>query len=156
TPPFWPWIQVLASLETPSDRAPALGSLEPHAGAASRLARFGEVTAFLARRAGPVALLFEDLHAAGPSPVQLLEHVLPHLVGRPVLLALAARDTDAVGETAAVLGRIQRSARRVPLARLDAREVAELVGDRGDAPRVFALSDGNPLFVEELLASQRT
>src|SRR5258705_13759644 len=30
TPSFWPWIQVLSALETASDCAPALGSLEAH------------------------------------------------------------------------------------------------------------------------------
>src|SRR5207248_9279600 len=38
-------------------------------------------------------------------------------------------------------------------ARLGAADVAALVGDRADGARVFELSAGNPLFVEELVAS---
>jgi hypothetical protein len=156
TPPFWPWIQVLGALDTPADPAPSLSSLKQPLDAAARLARFAEVTAFFCRRAafGPVALLFDDLHAADASSLQLLEYIAPQLLGRPVLLALAARDTDATRETVAVLGRLQRGARRLPLARLGLGEVTALVGDRADAQRVFELSEGNPLYVEELLAAQ--
>jgi hypothetical protein len=74
-------------------------------------------------------------------------------VQRRVLVALAVRDSDAAPEIQAALGRIQRAARRLPLARLDQSEVAKLVGECGDSQRVFELSEGNPLFVEELLAS---
>lgn len=158
TPSFWPWIQLLTALETPTDPAPALGSLEGHLDASARLSRFAEVRAFLHRRAAqaPVALLLDDVHAADPSSLQLLEYLLPDLAGRRVLVALAARDSDATPETAAALGRLQRGAERLPLARLDAQQVRTLVAGRADAERVFELSDGNPLFVEELLASQHS
>src|SRR6185312_4911645 len=39
------------------------------------------------------------------------------------------------------------------LGRLGADDVAALVGNRGDAAHVFQLSEGNPLFVEELVAA---
>jgi hypothetical protein len=41
----------------------------------------------------------------------------------------------------------------LPLGRLGAADVAVLVGDRADGARVFELSEGNPLFVEELVAA---
>jgi len=156
TPAFLPWIQALGTLETPTDPPPSLGSLQAQMDAEARLARFNEVANFLGRRAafGPIALLFDDLHAADPSSLQLLEYVAPRVLGRPVLLALAARDTEASRETAAALGRVQRGARRLPLGRLAHADVAELVGGRADVQRVFELSEGNPLFIEELLASQ--
>ncbi len=150
TPAFWPWIQVLAALEVPDDAAPSLLSSEARADAAGRLARFGEVAAFLGRR-GLVAVVLDDVHAADPSSLQLLEDLLPLLAGKRVLVALACRDVEADG--VAALGRVLRGAVRVPLGRLGAREVASLVGDRGDAARVFELSEGNPLFVEELVAA---
>lgn len=158
TPSFWPWIQVLGALETPGDRAPVLGSLEEHTDARARLARFGEVSAFLGRRAAdaPLALLLDDLHAADLSSLQLLEYLLPALAGRRVLMALATRDTDGTCESRAALARLQRGAERLPLARLGRAEVQALVRDRADAGRVFELSEGNPLFVEELLASQQS
>jgi hypothetical protein len=153
TPAFWPWLQILTALDSPDDRAPQLG-VDEHAVSTTRLARFAEVAAFLARRAQtPVALLFDDLHAADPSSLQLLEHVLPMLSGKKILVAIAARDGDATPDVASALGRLQRHARRFQLARLSRGEVDALVGGRADAERIFALSEGNPLFVEELVAS---
>jgi hypothetical protein len=122
-----------------------------------RLARFGEVAGFLARRARaqPIAILLDDLHAADPASLQLLEYVLPLLLGTRVLFALAARDSECTPEVSGALGRIQRSARRLPLNRLDRQQVGQLVAARADHQRVFELSEGNPLFVEELVASAR-
>jgi tetratricopeptide (TPR) repeat protein len=155
TPPFWPFTQILNALETDDDRAPLLGGLAERADAAARLAHFAEVAAFLVRRAKatPIALLFDDLHVADPSSLQLLEYLLPLLVRERVIVALAARDTGSTPETAAALGRIQRSALRLPLARLEREAALLLVGDRADASRVFELSEGNPLFIEELVAA---
>jgi hypothetical protein len=155
TPAFWPFIQVLSALETADDPAPLLGTLEQRADASLRLARFGEVVRFLARRAAqaPLAILLDDLHAADPSSLQLLEYALPLLVGQRVLFALAARDSDASPEVSAALSRIQRMAQRLPLARLDRAQVAAMVGAQTDSARVFELSEGNPLFVAELVAS---
>jgi hypothetical protein len=158
TPAFFAWTQALAALATPEQPAPSLEKLEERTGAGARVARFGEVKTFLEQQAArsPVALLFDDVHASDPSSLQLLEYVAPLLGGARVLFALAARDADATPEVAAVLGRVQRRARRLPLARLLREEVAALVQGRADGARVFELSDGNPLFVGELVASQQT
>lgn len=157
TPPFLPWMQLLTALETRADRAPALGSLEPHTQATARFARFGEVAAFLARRAAvaPIGLLFDDLHVADPSSLELLEYISVELLGKRVLIGLAARSTDAGREVVSALARLQRGARRLALGPLALSEVSMLVGQRADARRVFEMSDGNPLFVEELLSSQQ-
>ena len=155
TPAFWPWLQILGALEVADDRAPKLGSLDGRADAASRLALFDAVAGFIERRAqvSAIALLVDDLHVADPSSLQLLEYLVPLLASRRVLLALAARDTDATPEISVALARLQRGALRIPLARLGRADVAELVGERADAERVYQLSEGNPLFVEELVAS---
>jgi len=159
TPAFWPWMQLLAALEDDHDRAPSLDRIDAGgAAAAARLARFEEVVGFLRRRAATlslVALLLDDAHVADLGSLQLLEYVLPRLVGR-VIIAVAARDGEATPAVASALGRIQRAARRIPLSRLDREAVARLVGQRVD-PAVFArvweLTEGNPLFVEELVGS---
>lgn len=158
TPAFFPWTQALAALATDEHAAPSLETLEERTGAGTRVARFGAVKAFLERQAArsPLALLFDDVHAADPSSLQLLEFVAPLLGAAPVLFALAARDADATPEVAAALGRIQRRARRLPLARLQREEVAALVRGQADEARVFELSEGNPLFVAELVASQQS
>ena len=154
TPAFWPWLQLLAALEQVDDRAPVLASIDAHGDATARLARFAEVARFLGRRAAvqPLALLFDDVHLADPSSLQLLEFVVP-LLGERVVFALAARDGDSGPERSAVLSRIARGAHRLPLGRLRREHVAELVGDRANVERVFELSAGNPLFVEELVAA---
>ncbi|HWP06679.1 MAG TPA: AAA family ATPase [Polyangiaceae bacterium] len=156
TPAFFAWTQALSTLGSAQNPAPSLEKLEERAGAGARVARFGEVKAFLSRQAAeaPVVLLFDDVHAADPSSLQLLEYVTPLLGAERVLFALAARDADATPEVALLLGRIQRRARRLPLARLGKEEVQALVEGRVDGTRVFELSDGNPLFVNELVASQ--
>src|SRR5688572_19048148 len=66
TPAFWPWMQVLATLETTDVRAPELATFDQPAVATARLARFEEVVAFVRARsrAVPIALLFDDAHAA--------------------------------------------------------------------------------------------
>jgi hypothetical protein len=158
TPPFWPWAQVLNSLQTSALHAPELLGLTTSIDLVARLARFGDVCSFIKGRTlvEPVVVLLDDLHAADPSSLQLLEYLLPQFSGRRVLFALAARDAAAMGEVAAALGRIQRNATRMPLGCLGQTEVSELVGDRADPRRVFELSEGNPLFVEELVASQST
>ena len=154
TPAFWPWLQILTSLETLDDRAPVLGSLDDRADLSVRLARFADVVAFIGRRGGGRPLVFDDAHAADPSSLQLLEYAVPLLRG--CVVAIAARDSDAAPDVAAVLARIQRGAERLPLGRLGRDDVAAIVGDRADGGRVFELSEGNPLFVEELVASVAT
>ena len=159
TPAFWPWIQILAAVEAPDERAPDLTSFDQRTDAAARLARFEEVAAFVGRRArrGPLALLVDDAHAADLASLQLLEYVLPRLSG--IVVAIATRDTDATPAVAAVLGRIQRNTRRLPLARLGRDEVITLVGERVTAQasaRIWELTEGNPLFVEELVESLGT
>jgi hypothetical protein len=155
TSPFLPWIQVLTALETPEQRAPSLVHFEQSSDRVARLARFADIVAFVTRHAVrlPTVLLFDDVHAADPSSLELLEHVLPELLARPVLVALAARDQDTTEETASALARLQRAATCIYLDRLGPDDVAELVGTRSDPRRVFELSDGNPLFVHELLMS---
>src|SRR5262245_29450680 len=125
TPAFWPWLQVLAAIETPNDPAPPLGGASAATGAAARLTRFGEVRGFLRRRASvaPLVLLLDDLHAADLSSLELLDYLLPELLDTPVLIALAARETDARRELEHELGRILRSAERHPLSRLGPSEV---------------------------------
>ncbi|MDQ3297151.1 MAG: AAA family ATPase, partial [Myxococcota bacterium] len=155
TAAYWPWLQILRALATTDDVAPQLAHVDSGADAGARLARFEDVVAFLARRAaaGLLALLLDDAHAADPSSLQLLEHLVGRVDGLRIVVAIATRDGDAPPANAAMLARIQRGARRLPLPRLGRDEVTTLVGERGDAARVWELSEGNPLFVEELVAA---
>lgn len=166
TPAFWPWRQVLdnlTALDASDDPAPALEPGQPASGRErvdlpGRLARFDAVAAYLARHAArrPLAILFEDAHAADPSSLELLEYLVRHLHAGRLLLAVSARDTDGPEAARASLGRVARDARRLVLGPLEDAHVAAIVGRPADDPitgRICALSEGNPLFVHELLAS---
>jgi predicted ATPase len=153
TPAFWPWLQILSSFASPTP----LDDLDLRANASARLARFVAVAQQLSAwaRAAPLTLILDDLHVADRSSLQLLEYLLPLAVGCRIMFALAVRGGECDAETASALTRIQRSAQLLPLAPLDAEACAALVAGRADAARVFVLSEGNPLFIQELLASSR-
>ncbi|HEY6876700.1 MAG TPA: AAA family ATPase [Polyangiales bacterium] len=148
TPPFWPWLQVLAAL---GPDAPRLDDLE-RPSASARLARFHEVARFL-ERAAPVLVLLDDLHVADAASLQLLEYLLPLSETAHVLLAVALREEECGAELAQCVVRLQRRAQRLVLPRLDRAASSALVAGRADADRVFELSEGNPLFISELVAS---
>ncbi|MGE3542407.1 MAG: AAA family ATPase [Kofleriaceae bacterium] len=155
TPAFWPWTQVLGALDAPDDRAPTIEPDE-RVDSSTRLASFDAVAAFIARRAArrPIAILLDDVHAADPSSLLLLEFVARHVRDARIVVAATARDGEAASGVEQSLGRIRRDARRIALPRLDAAEVAAMVGSRLDAAgciKVRELADGNPLFIEELV-----
>jgi tetratricopeptide (TPR) repeat protein len=156
-PAFWPWTQVLGTLAERDDPAPELVGLDDRADASSRLARFDATSAFLVRRAAtrPLALLLDDVHAADASSLLLLEFLARHVRSAHLLVAITARDGEATADVEAALARIRRDAKRIVVGRLDATEVARLVGGRVPPQLVgqlHELSAGNPLFVEELVA----
>ena len=123
--------------------------LDDRADAASRLARFDAASEFLVRRAAarPLAVLLDDLHAIDPSSLLLLEYLARHVRSAHLLIAITARDGEAPAEIETALARIRRDAKRIVVGPLDARDIADLVGDRA-APamvrRVCELADGNP------------
>jgi DNA-binding CsgD family transcriptional regulator/tetratricopeptide (TPR) repeat protein len=147
---------------------PGLG--EPPGGPAGQAAqtRLFELLLGLLGRLGersPVALIVEDLHWADHSTRDLLVFLARNLRRERVLVVVSYRSdepgTDWLGPYLAVLDRSGR-AQRVELPRLDRAEtVAQLVGILGAAPpaelvdAVFARSEGNPLFTEELLGAIR-
>jgi hypothetical protein len=167
-PPYWPWIEALRELvargHSPGplvELLPELGRGERSTGDTDPFRLYDAVVAFLqaASARAPIAIVLDDLHVADPSSLRLAELVAPHVRRmRAVLLGsyrdLEARRTPAL-ETA--LGRVGRNAESLHLARLDVRCVGELVRERvgrddAEAARmIHDASDGNPLFVSELL-----
>jgi DNA-binding CsgD family transcriptional regulator/tetratricopeptide (TPR) repeat protein len=147
---------------------PALG--EPEAGPAGQVAQarlFELLLGLLARlsQQTPVTLVVEDLHWADQSTRDLLAFLVRNLRRERLLVVVSYRSdepgTDWLGPYLAVLDRSGR-AQRVALPRLDRAEtVAQLVGILGAAPpaelvdAVFARSEGNPFFTEELLEAIR-
>ena len=101
----------------------------------------------------PLALLFEDLHWAEPTLLELLDHVMDHATG-PILVLGSARPELAESWTGAAQ---DGSSRLIRLEALSAEEseslIATLIPDRalawGPLAAVLRSAAGNPLFLEE-------
>jgi DNA-binding CsgD family transcriptional regulator/tetratricopeptide (TPR) repeat protein len=147
---------------------PALG--EPASGPPGPAAqvRLFELLLGLLRRLGertPVVLVVEDLHWADQSTRDLLAFLVRNLRRERLLLVVTYR-TDEPGQQrlGPYLAELDRGGpvQRLELPRLDRAETAaQLTGILGAAPAVdlvdgvFARSEGNPFFSEELLESVR-
>jgi predicted ATPase len=105
----------------------------------------------------PLVVVVEDIHWAEPTLLELLEYLPANIRGLPVLIVAATR-TD-LFDTRPDFAAAVPGARRVDLTALDDAEsralMEHLMGDAGSAAalsdRVFESSEGNPLFVEELV-----
>ena len=139
----------------------------PGAGSASQLgqARLFELLLTVIERlvdTRPLVLVFEDLHWADRSTLDLVSLLASNVRHLPVLLVATYRSEDVpprhpLRGLSAELTR--RGAVHLPLDRLGPGDVAELLGTLLAAPppaevtaSVVERSDGNPLFVEELAA----
>jgi DNA-binding SARP family transcriptional activator len=110
----------------------------------------------------PVLLVLEDLHAADPPSLLLLEFLAAQLADMRVLVVATHRDVDPpLGEplsrTLAELRR-QPVVRPLPLAGLDRQAVARMIElrtgrapDERDVAAIHGRTEGNPLFVGELV-----
>jgi DNA-binding CsgD family transcriptional regulator len=161
-PPYWPIIEALRSVSI---------AAEPGWAASDDRARFFE--AVLDRledlgRHSPVALLVDDLHWADRSTRDLLGFLLANLAGEPGPLVVAAVRSEALvpgHPLVPLLAELRRSRRAefLPLDRLGRSDVAaQLTSILGQAPEpglleeIWRRSEGNPFYVEELLAAARS
>jgi hypothetical protein len=162
-PAFWPWHEALASLSSKFPESGAIATSDP---IQARFSLFRDVTAELTRAAdaSPIVVVLEDLHAADQSSVLLLEFLAGQVRTSPLMIVGTYRDLEAsmrpdVGD---VLARVGRSSHVLALPRLGEADVAavvrEAVGHADDklASNVFETTDGNPLFVTEILQQVRT
>lgn len=113
---------------------------------------------------GPVLLVVDDVQWADQATLDLLTFLARNLVGVPVLELLTFRDDRLAPDDPLqgfLIGQGSGTVRdRLELSRLDVRAVAaqiaairQTVPDPELVERVFERSDGNPFFVEELLAA---
>ncbi|WP_437317404.1 ATP-binding protein [Sorangium sp. So ce385] len=169
-PSFWPWLEILRAL-LGRPRAPAafagrlrgllleLAPGEPARGA-DVFQLYDAVACHLSAHAReePIALFFDDLHAVDPSSLELMEFVARGLRAERVALFGSRRDVDGRRpEVERRLSRLARLCEHLGLERLSEGDVRRwLQQTAGDddpdaARRIHAASDGNPLFVNELL-----
>ena len=173
-PPYWPWVQVLRSYgrqagaealaEVVGPQAAVLGQLLPELGTApapagsasgARFALFEAVCAVLDRasRSAPLAVILDDLHAAGRPSALLLRFAAAARLSRIVLLATyrtaeAALDPD-VSDVIATLESVSPPLTLAGLSSDDIRLM--LPGAGADVLAVVQRrSEGNPLFVSQV------
>ena len=124
---------------------------------------FSNFLSFVKRgtRVTPQVLLLDDLHWADDSTLLLLQHVTQHTSEIPLLIVGTYRDVDL--DVARPFAKMleaftrQRLAHKVALRRLPETDVSEMLqalsGQSPPAPlvtAVFAETEGNPFFVEEV------
>jgi tetratricopeptide (TPR) repeat protein len=180
-PPFWPWIEVLRAILERSDPAlvssrlgggrrelaqlvPELAESTPPSSASSvgdRLLLFEAIRGFLSRTASqkPLVIVLEDLHAADASSLLLLGFVAQRAQSARLLVIGTYREVEARSDESMseLLSKVARYAQVIPLGGLDPEAVARLVSESSItvspviARRVHEATEGNPLFVDELL-----
>ena len=154
-------IPELASRDT-SASAASHDHAEPERTARARLFEAVVGVAERLTRRGPVVLVIEDLQWADAATRDLLRYLVGGLRRAPLLTLLSVRTDDLSGEHPILewLAELERDgAERLELGPLDRAEVeglAEALLDgpisRSVAERLHARTDGNPFFVEALVA----
>ena len=133
-----------------------LGVGEPASEAIHLLFAARRIVELLAER-GPLLLVFEDVHWADDSLLDLIDYLISHVHDHPVaFLALARPEFLEVRPTwgAGVIGQTT-----LTLDPLTTQEATEVVGtllagaDPSTVAKVVATAEGNPLFIEELVAA---
>src|SRR5499427_286142 len=112
----------------------------------------------LDRAEHPTVLVIEDVHWADDATLDALRYLIRRIADVSAVLVLTYRDDELHREHPlhGLLGQASRSdhVRHLPLRRLSQQAVQELsAGSSVDADELFALTSGNPFFVQELLAS---
>jgi class 3 adenylate cyclase/tetratricopeptide (TPR) repeat protein len=158
---YWPVVEMVLQLtQRPSDprAAAALASL---LGESDRPAAAEEIAwAFrkLLEEAAPVVCVFDDLHWAEPTLLDLVDHVADCSREAPILVLCLARPELLDRRPAWAGGKLNATTVLLePLSPSETDELIErLLGDAGidDAlrARIGDAAEGNPLFVEEMLA----
>lgn len=120
---------------------------------AARLGLLNSITSVVERVASsqPVLLGIDDGHWADPGTLLMLRHLVRSASGLPLLIAVTARDNDAIDELRrAVPPEIPFE--RVYLGGLDTTAIEQLLGaDAIHAADVARVTGGSPLFVTEVL-----
>lgn len=161
--PYLPFNELFAELGLSLPSVPAAG--EQNTGTEDKLAHFLAIAVMLQKRARrlPLVMIVEDVQWADDATLELVQHLCHELQGERVMLILSCR-SDAVrraSSSGSFFARLSRmGADHMRLAPLRPDEVRSLIRatliDRADLStdllrRVELVSDGNPLFIEEML-----
>ncbi len=164
--PYWPWVQVFRALARPIPAQP--GGREQTSGhpfdapaaeaqdhLLQRFRLFDAATRELAMRADekPLAILLDDLHAADLASLHFLLFVARQVATLPIAIIGAARDPEAHALPGVndLLLAASREGEHVSLRRLSREAVASWVAGAAEPDSVYVVTEGNPLFVKEVL-----
>jgi class 3 adenylate cyclase/tetratricopeptide (TPR) repeat protein len=145
---YWPLVEIFREADAEDELGGALSATAPEE-------VFWSVRKALERRARerPLALVVEDIHWAEPTLLDLLEHLASWTRDAPLLLLCLARP-EFLDERPGWEG---ESVTLEPLSRAESDQlIDELLGDVqlpwDSRTRIREVAEGNPLFVEQLLA----
>ena len=107
--------------------------------------------------------MVDDLHWVDPASGELIRYVANNLGRVPILLVVTYRAEDAAAERDLIAQLARLASRQIaltPLAEDSTAEMAEILlgpdASPADVRRIARDADGNPLFVEELVAALGT
>jgi DNA-binding CsgD family transcriptional regulator/tetratricopeptide (TPR) repeat protein len=176
--PYAPFLRLLRRLaaETGSPDAPQLAELLPELRGAwperetrarlepdqARAEQCDALSSALTRQPPPLLLVIEDLHWCDEASLEFLLQFARSLVGRPILLLLTYRSDEAQPALRPLVAELERTqlAVELNLTRLPRADVAFMIRVIFEQARpvraelaeaLHALTNGNPLFVEEAL-----
>ncbi|MFJ8105827.1 AAA family ATPase [Streptomyces sp. NPDC096132] len=164
--PFQPFTDALADLDPEVAKSfPAAEEVAPVlSGAPRRADRFGlhRATAALLTHAAeaPLVAVLDDMHWADAASLELLDHLVRHPPRARVLLVVARRERQSPAPLTATLvrGTDTGAVRRTVLGPLRRRDCVDLLTPdltRDEAVRLFAASEGNPLYLLTLRQARR-
>ena len=175
-PGFWPWVQVLRSMEAddgglgaqlldvlrligPRSRPSSGGDGTPPADGFVVLDQLASAIS-AAGRARTTLVIIDDLQWADASSLQAFAHIATIAMGSPLLLIATLRSTDEASRTD--LAEMARLALRVEVAALSDREVGTLLtAALGEQPgvvlldRVLDACGGNPFYIRAVAEAAR-
>ncbi|MDQ2983554.1 MAG: AAA family ATPase [Actinomycetota bacterium] len=161
---YWPVVEVVKQLDAlPTDQA-AAASLRSLLGESDQGTSAEEIALAFRKlleeraRAGPVVCLFDDLHWGEQAFLDLVEHIADLSRDAPLLVLCMARPELLDGKPGWGGGKL--NATTVLLEPLSAEETDDLLEALGGVDEELRLkireaAEGNPLFVEEMLALVR-
>lgn len=176
--PYAPFLRLLRPLTAGTGNSdgpqlaellPELRGARPERDAAARLepkqaraGQFDAISSVLTRQPPPLLLVIEDLHWCDEASLEFLLQFARRLVGHPALLLLTYRSDEAQPSLRPLVAELERTQLAVALnlTRLPRADVAFMIRVIFEQARpvrpelaeaIHALTNGNPLFVEEAL-----
>ena len=156
---YWPVTEVVKQLGAEASQSAPLAAILGDDAAASTADEIAwAFRKLLESRAAeqPLVVVFDDVHWGEPAFLDLVEHVADLSRGAPILLLCMARPE--LLDRRPTWGGGKLNATNLLLEPLAPAEAAELIGALGESAeeglgeRILEAADGNPLFVEEMVA----